>query len=126
MAIAYDGGLTCSFGVTSLDRSIAWYQDVLGFRLLYRRDDIAWCELETDVARVNVGLSERREAGGPGGSTLTFGVEDLDAAKTVLDEKQVRQDGEIVEIPAMVRLLTFFDPDDNALMFYQDLQSAGD
>ena len=122
MAIPYDGGLTCSFGVTDLDRSIAWYRDVLGFRLLYRRDDIAWCELETDVARVNVGLSERREAGGPGGATLTFGVEDMEAAKAVLDEKGVRQDGEIVEIPLMVRLLTFFDPDDNALMFYQELQ----
>ena len=41
MAISYDGGLTCSIGVTDLDRSLAFYQDVLGFRLLYRRDDIA-------------------------------------------------------------------------------------
>lgn len=126
MAIAYDGGLTCSFGVTGLDRSIAFYRDLLGFRLLYRRDDIAWCELETDVARVNVGLSERREAGGPGGATLTFGVADIDAAKAELDGHGVKQDGDIVEIPGLVRLLTFFDPDDNALMFYQELgQSDG-
>jgi catechol 2,3-dioxygenase-like lactoylglutathione lyase family enzyme len=124
MAIAYDGGLTCSIGVTDLDRSIAFYRDRLGFNLIYRRDDIAWCELETAVARVTVGLSERREAGGPGGATLTFGVEDLDAAKTELDAPGIRQDGGIVEIPGLVRLLTFFDPDDNALMFYQDLQSA--
>ena len=33
MAITYDGGLTCSFGVTSLDKSIDWYRDVLGFDL---------------------------------------------------------------------------------------------
>jgi catechol 2,3-dioxygenase-like lactoylglutathione lyase family enzyme len=120
MAIAYDGGLTCSIGVTDLDRSIAWYRDVLGFDLLYRRDDIAWCEFSTAVERVNVGLSERREAGGPGGATLTFGVVDLDAAKAALDGQGVRQDGEIIEIAGLVRLLTFFDPDDNALMFYQE------
>ena len=119
MAIDYDGGLTCSMGVVDLDRSIAFYQDVLGFSLLYRRDDIAWCELETGVARVNVGLGQREQAGGEGGATLTFGVTDIDAAKAELDRQSVRQDGPIRDIPGLVRLLTFYDPDDNALMFYE-------
>ena len=124
MAIDYDGGLTCSLGVTDLDRSIAWYRDVLGFDLLYRLEQIAWCELKTGVARVNLGLSEVEEPGGKGGATLTFGVADIEAAKAELDGKDVRQDGPIREIPGMVRLLTFYDPDDNALMFYQDLSGA--
>ncbi len=124
MGIDYDGGLTCAIGVASLDRSIAWYQDVLGFTLLYRREDMAWCELSTGVDRVNVGLSQNEELGGKGGATLTFGVTDLDAAKVALDGHGVRQDGPIQEIPGMVRLLTFYDPDDNALMFYQDLSQA--
>lgn len=124
MAIDYDGGLTCSIGVTSLDRSIPWYLDLLGGELLYRMDDMAWCELTTSVARVNVGLSQVEEAGGKGGATLTFGVADLDAAKAELDRRNIRQDGPIQDIPGMVRLLTFYDPDDNALMFYQDLSAA--
>lgn len=124
MAIGYDGGLTCSLGVSSLDASIAWYREVLGFALLYRMEEIAWCELSTGVARVNVGLGEREEAGGRGGATLTFGVADIEAAKAELDRHAVRQDGPIQDIPNMVRLLTFFDPDDNALMFYQDLSEA--
>ena len=124
MPISFDGGLTCSFGVTDLDRSIAWYRDTLGFELLYKADAIAWCELKTPVARVNVGLSERQEAGGPGGATLTFGVTDLEQAKADLDAKGVRQDGDVIEIPGLVRLLTFFDPDDNALMFYQEPERA--
>jgi catechol 2,3-dioxygenase-like lactoylglutathione lyase family enzyme len=126
MAIGYDGGLTCSMGVTDMDRSIAWYREVLGFTLLYRLEEIAWCELSTGVARVNLGLGEREEAGGKGGSTLTFGVGDIEAAKAELDRHDVRQDGPIRDIPNMVRLLTFFDPDDNALMFYQDLSQAHD
>ncbi len=121
MAIDYDGGLTCAMGVKSLDVSIPWYRDVLGFALGYRLEDMAWCELSTGVARVSVGLSEVEEPGGKGGATLTFGVTDIDAAKAALDTAGVRQDGPIQDIPGMVRLLTFYDPDDNALMFYQDL-----
>ena len=121
MAISYDGGLTCALGVASLDRSVAWYRDVLGFELLYRRDDIAWCELSTAVEKVNVGLSERREGSGAGGATLTFGVTDLAAAKASLDAQGVRQDGDIMEIGGLVRLLTFYDPDGNALMLAEQL-----
>lgn len=124
MAIDYDGGLTCALSVRNLEAGVAWYRDVLGFEPLYVREDIAWGELQTGVARVNVGLSQVEEPGGKGGATLTFGVSDLDAAKAVLDVKGVRQDGPIQEIPGMVRLLTFYDPDDNALMFYQDLSQA--
>ena len=124
MAMAYDGGLTCSLGVTDLDRSIEWYTSVLGMTLLYRREDIGWCELSSAVVKVNVGLSEVEAAGGRGGATLTFGVIDIEAAKASLDAAGVRQDGPIRDIPDLVRLLTFYDPDDNALMLYQDLQAA--
>lgn len=124
MGIGYDGGLTCSIGVADLDRGIAWYRDVLGFELLYRLEEIAWCELSTAVERVNIGLGQREDAGGSGGATLTFGVADIEAAKAELDRHGVRQDGPIRDIPDMVRLLTFYDPDDNALMFYQDLSQA--
>lgn len=123
-AIAFDGGLTCSIGVTSLDRAIPWYQELLGMELLYRMDDIAWCELQSPVARVNIGLSQVKSVAQGGGATLTFGVEDLDAAKAGLDARQIRQDGPILDIPGMVRLLTFYDPDGNALMFYQDISGS--
>jgi catechol 2,3-dioxygenase-like lactoylglutathione lyase family enzyme len=124
MTIDYDGGLTCAIGVKSLDESIPWYRDRLGFELLYRMEGFAWCELRTSVARVNIGLSEVEEPGGKGGATLTFGVTDIEAAKATLDAAGIRQDGPIQDIPDMVRLLTFYDPSDNALMFYQDMSGA--
>jgi len=123
-AIAYDGGLACAINVTSFDRSIDWYTGVLGMKLLYRMDEIAWCELETSVARVTVGLSQVETVPAGGGATLTFGVTDIEAAKATLDAAGVRQDGPIADVPGMVRYLTFFDPDGNALMFYQDMSSA--
>ncbi|MGZ8284606.1 MAG: VOC family protein [Allosphingosinicella sp.] len=124
MTLGFDGGLTCAMGVTDLDRSIAWYRDTLGFDLLYRMEDDAWCELKTGVERVNLGLSQVEDAGGKGGATLTFGVEDIEAAKAELDSRSVRQDGPIRDIPGLVRLLTFYDPDDNALMLYEDMQGG--
>ena len=124
MTISYDGGLTCSLGVSSLDKSIAWYRGNLGFTLEYRTDEIGWCELKSPVDGVNMGLSENDSPGGKGGATLTFGVHDIEAAEAELKAKGIRTDGPIQEIPGLVRLLTFYDPDDNAMMFYEVLKDA--
>lgn len=120
--LAYDGGLTCALKCTDLKRSIRWYQDVLGFKPLYQIDEMGWCELASAVNRVNIGLSQVEKAGGAGGATLTFGVKDIDSARKTLEGMKVRFDGPTQTIEGMVRLATFFDPDDNALMLYQDLQ----
>lgn len=120
-SLGFDGGLTCSLGCSDRKKSIAWYRDVLGFELLYDMDDIGWCELASPVNRVNVGLSSVEKVDTAGGATLTFGVRDIDSARKQLEEKGVRFDGPTREYPGMVKLAAFFDPDDNALMFYQDL-----
>ena len=120
--IKYNGGLTVSLPVSDLDAAIDWYQKVLGFELQYRLDDLGWCELISPVAKVNVGLSVV-ESPNPGGATPTFGVQDLNVARASLQEQGVRIDGDIVTIEGMVSLLTFYDKDDNSLMFYQDLAS---
>ena len=120
--IDYDGGLTCALECSDMDKGIAWYQSVLGFELLYRVDEIGWCELQSPVARVAVGLSQvEKPSPGAGGATLTFGVKDIDAARATLEGQDVRFDGETQTIPDMVRLATFFDPDGNKLMLFQDL-----
>ncbi len=121
-ALKYDGGLTCSIGVTDIRRSIAWYQDALGFKLLYHVEEMGWCELATETPRVNVGLSQVEKVPKGGGSTLTFGVEDIGHARKSLEAKKVKFDGPTRTYEGMVRLATFFDPDGNALMFFEDLQ----
>ncbi len=121
-SLKYDGGLTCALKVTDLEKAIRWYEEVMDFQLLYKMDDMGWCELKTGVAGVNVGLSQVEKAGGDGGATLTFGVEDIDEARKQIETKDVRFDGDTQTIPDMVMLATFYDPDGNALMMYQDLQ----
>jgi predicted enzyme related to lactoylglutathione lyase len=123
-SLGYDGGLTCSLDVADLTAAIKWYQDVLGFKLLYKMDEMAWCEMESPVARVNVGLGqvEKRKPEG-GNATLVFGVHDIDAARRQLEAKKVRFDGATRTIEGMVKLATFYDPDGNTFMLYRSLST---
>lgn len=121
--LGYDGGLTCSIQVTNMARSIQWYQEMLGFSLLYRLDEMGWCELATEVARVNVGLGQVEKIAGTGNCKLTFGVKDIDATRALLESKGVTFQGETMTIPGMVKLATFYDPDQNIHMFYQSLET---
>ncbi len=47
------------------------------------------------------------------------GVKDIAQARAGLEGKGVKFDGDAVEIPGMVKLATFFDPDGNTYMFSQ-------
>lgn len=121
--INFDGGLTLSLPVSDLDASIGWYQEKLGFNLMYRVDELGWCEMVSPVERVSVGLSQV-ETPTPGGATPTFGVEDIEAARSTLASGGVWLDGDIIVHEGMVKLLTFYDPDGNALMLYEDLSET--
>ncbi|MDZ3832172.1 MAG: VOC family protein [Sphingopyxis sp.] len=116
MALQIESELTCSLGVTDMAASIDWYERVMQCKLLYRVDEIGWCELATPMAGVNIGLSQVESVVQGGGATNVFEVADIDAAKAHLDALEVRQDGAIQHIPGMVRLLSFYDPDGNCFM----------
>ena len=66
--LPYDGGLTCALSVSDIGASMQWYQEVLGFELLYHLDEMGWCELKSPVAKVNVGLSQVEKMPAPGGN----------------------------------------------------------
>ncbi len=120
----YDGGLTCSVDVTDMEKAMEWYGKVLGFKKLYYLPDLGWCEMESPVAKVNVGLSRvDKMTESKGNAVLVWGVRDIEAAKYNLEQHGVKLDSDIREIPEMVRLLNFTDPFGNSLMFYQDIQN---
>jgi catechol 2,3-dioxygenase-like lactoylglutathione lyase family enzyme len=122
--IGYNGGLTCVYQVSDIKRSLDWYQNVLGFKLIYHVEEMGWAELASEVNGVNVGLSQVEQPNVGLCAKLTWGVKDIDLARQFVESKKVRFDGPTQEIPGMVKLATFFDPDGNPMMFYQDLQGA--
>lgn len=123
MALDFVQELTASMGVTDLDRSIRWYEKILGCALMYRVDEIGWCEMQTHMDGVRIGLSQNQSVVQGGGATNVWSVADIEAAKAHLDAHDVRQDGGIQYIPGLVKLLTFFDPDGNAMMFAESQQA---
>jgi catechol 2,3-dioxygenase-like lactoylglutathione lyase family enzyme len=104
-----------------MDASLKWYQDVLGFKLLYRTPN--WCELATDIAGVTVGLSQVERPRVDGGVTLTFGVGDIESARASLKAAGVPFEGEVQTIEGLTKLATFKDPDGTRLMFFEDLRA---
>jgi catechol 2,3-dioxygenase-like lactoylglutathione lyase family enzyme len=108
MSLDYVPELTASIAVKNLDAAIDWYQKVLGFTFLYRVDEIGWCDETVPQG---------------GGATNVFGVKDIAAAKAHLDAHGVRQDGDIQVMEGMVKLITFFDPDGNAMMLSENLMN---
>ncbi len=118
--LGFDGGLTLSVPVSDLATSVAWYQSVMGMKLLYQMDEIGWCELSSPVGRVNLGLSQVEQVKA-GETTPTWGVADIEAAKAALEQQGVKLDGDIQVIDGMVKLLTFYDPDGNPVMMYEEL-----
>jgi catechol 2,3-dioxygenase-like lactoylglutathione lyase family enzyme len=115
--LGYTGGLTCAIGVTDLDQALAWYQDVLGFEIVYELRDMGWAEVQSPVERVSIGLGVREQTQtGQANATPVFSVSDIAATRAKLEEKGVRFDGDTMVIEGMVKLATFFDPDGNTYM----------
>ena len=115
--IDYNHEVSCGLSVGDLDRAIEWYERVLGFKLPQRMNQIGFAVLETPVEGVVLGLG-KADAVEPRGAELTWGVKDIEAALSTLEAAGARIDGPIHDIPGVVRLLGFFDPDGNRHQFW--------
>ncbi|MCY3839799.1 MAG: VOC family protein [Gammaproteobacteria bacterium] len=125
-SFSYNGTITLSSSVKDLDASIAWFRDVLGFEEIFKVAEAGWAEVSTPADGVSIGLDQTdADVEGSGGSIPVFGVVDIDAARSELEGKGVQFAGETVELPGMVKLATFFDPDGNRYMFAQSLVEGG-
>ena len=119
-----DGGIVISVNVSNLDASIDWYGKALGWTVNYKLDEYGWCELDTPNPTIHVGLGQTEEIKNTGGTVPTWRVRDIDATRAHLEGLDTRFDGETTEVPGMVRLATFFDPDGNPWMLAQVLATA--
>ena len=119
---SYNGTITLSSSVKDLDASIAWFRDMLGLEEMFKVAEAGWAEVSTPADGVSIGLDQTdADVEGSGGSVPVFGVVDIDAARAELEAKGVEFAGDTVELPGMVKLATFFDPDGNRYMFAQSL-----
>jgi predicted enzyme related to lactoylglutathione lyase len=117
----YTQNCVVSVNVSDLGRSLEWYRDALGFTEIYKMDEYGWAEVATAIQGVSIGLGQTEEIK-VGGTVPTFGVKDLLAAKSHIESKGGRFEGDPYEIAGQVKLVTFYDPDGNPFMLAEVLQ----
>lgn len=114
--------ITLALSVTDRKASEQWYSQHLGFEMLFSSDEMGWTEMRTNTEGVTLGLGDAEHVQ-PGNSVPVFGVANVDAARKALEDANVQFDGETIHYEGMVKLATFYDPDQNALMIAEDLMT---
>jgi predicted enzyme related to lactoylglutathione lyase len=118
--LGFTGKLVCSIPVKDHKTSAKWYADMLGCEVVFENDELGMSYMSSPLPNVWLDLSqvEKVQNGGP---SIVWGVSDADAARAEIEGRGVKFDGPNRSFGGMVRLSTFFDPDGNTLMFYENL-----
>lgn len=122
--ISLENTITIALSVKDRHASAHWYQNLLGFEVVYHADEAGWSELQTKTTGVTLGLGEHTKPA-PGNCVPVFGIADLDTAREKMEQAKVVFDGPTDVVEGMVKTATFYDPDGNALMLAQDLTGSG-
>ena len=111
--------------VTDWDRAKKFYGETLGLREVTSTDEGGWAEYDTNTpVRLAIHRTQPGQAVTKGGATAIFTVANADEAKADLEKRGVNFDGKIREIPGIMRLGTFLDPDGNKIQIYQNLSKG--
>jgi predicted enzyme related to lactoylglutathione lyase len=111
----YRPTVVLQLGVADLEKSIAFYEQVLGFKTLERRDDLKFAHIETNVPGLQFGLSVGSMQKGTGAAIVNISVADIASARKLLESRGVVFTGPTQVIPGKVALAGFQDPDGNQL-----------
>ena len=105
------------YPVTDMDRALEFYQNVLGFNLLFRQDE--WAEFEIGGQRLAL-HRENKTQNDPASSRAIVSFEARPIEKVIdsLKTKGVHFIGSL-EVYPYGKLATFMDPDDNLLGLYE-------
>ena len=100
-----------------MDRSVAFYSDVLGLHHS-RRDGVSWAVFDAGGRMFALhGAVEGRPVQ-PGGATAVFAVNDLDRAMAAMRERGVDFNHQ-GEVEGYARFASFKDPDGNAVQIIE-------
>jgi predicted enzyme related to lactoylglutathione lyase len=111
----YRPTVVLQLGVADLDKSITFYEQVLGFKAVERRDDLKFAHVETNVPGLQLGLSVGSTQQGTGAAIVNISVVDIASARKILESRGVVFTGPTQIIPGKVALAGFRDPDGNQL-----------
>jgi catechol 2,3-dioxygenase-like lactoylglutathione lyase family enzyme len=102
---------------TDMERSVDFYQNILGFTLLFKRDD--WSEFSVGGQRLAIRKVDEIESPlKSGGAVISFETTSIESLVAFMKGKNVRF-AEEIQSYSYGKLATFFDPDNNLLGLYE-------
>ena len=107
------------YQVTDMEAAKRFYGEVLGLNKTFEMD--GWCEFNHADGSASIGLNQLREGDEERGATVVLRVDDLARMQKELSSKGVKFEGDVHEVPGVVRIATFRDPDGNRLQLCQVL-----
>lgn len=115
-------GVGFHYNVSNLERTLAFYTEKLGFNVLFHDTNNGQAMLTTNTKDCFIGFAEAQSII-PSSTCITFEVENIEQAVQILQQKGVKFEGGILEIPNVVKLATFSDPDGYKLMLSENTGS---
>ena len=106
-----------SYSVSDLERSIVFYRDLLGLKLLLNND--AWAEFNIDGQRLAIHEEKiNSDVNNQPGATVYFEAIPIENMVKALQSKGIIFNGK-VEVYPYGKLILFSDPDNNSLGLYE-------
>jgi predicted enzyme related to lactoylglutathione lyase len=109
------------YEVDDLDKAKRFYGETLGLEKVLEMD--GWVEFSHAKDAPAIGLSRVGKLTNCG-ATVVLRVDDVDLTRNLLLKQGVKFEGDVQEIPGVVRLATFKDPAGNRLQLCQVLFDA--
>lgn len=113
----FKSGIGFHYNVSNLERTLAFYTDILGFKVLNCDVSQRQARVFTNTKDCIIGFAET-DSVVPSSTCITFEAENIDDTMQTLQHKGVKFIGEIMVVPGIVKLATFSDPDGYKLMLY--------
>lgn len=114
-------GLTVWYNVKDLERTMDFYTNKLGFEVAFVMKEEGMAMVKTNTKECWIGFSAAEEVV-PSTSSTVFEVDNIDETIEELTNKGVQFIGEVENVPGMVKLATFTDPDGHNLMLSESLE----
>jgi predicted enzyme related to lactoylglutathione lyase len=110
------------FGVDHFESAKKFYGQVLGLKKTFEAQQ--WAEFAGAEGEESIGIAANPHAGKEPGATVVLAVNDIERERKRLELAGVKFEGKTEEIPGIVRLATFRDPDGNRLQLAQALMRS--
>ena len=109
------------YHVDDMEKAKKFYGEVLGLKKTFEME--GWAEFSHAEGAASIGVNQLRPGDERRGATVVLKVDDIEASRRQLKKHGVDFEGEVQEIPGVVRIATFSDPFGNRLQLVQTLMA---